>query len=79
MTAEPGIPMPPVKRQRYSTKYPLRTMEIGESFLVEVSHPANREKYQCAVLCAAWKENLRSGKKFKTRQVPEGVRVWRIK
>lgn len=79
---ESGIPMPPAKRGRYSSrcpcKYPLRTMEVGESFFVPVSHPANLEKYQCAVIAAAWKIGKKTGKRFTSRQVEGGVRVWRV-
>ena len=77
MTAEPGIPLP--RKQVGQIKYPLHTMKVRESFLVEVERKSEFKLHQVAVMAAAWRENKRSGKKFTSRQVSEGVRVWRIK
>ena len=52
-------------------KYPFLEMEIGDSFLV-----TDRARPQ--VGAAAGNAGKFSGRKFTTRTVPGGVRVWRV-
>jgi hypothetical protein len=76
ISTESGIPLKRPANHGQS-KYPLNTMEVNDSFLVRVCHPTNRKKFQSAVLRAAW--NIReTGKRFTSRQVENGVRVWRV-
>jgi hypothetical protein len=51
--------------------YPFGEMEVGDSFLAEA-------KLLQRVRFAASKFGKDHNKKFATRQVPEGVRVWRV-
>lgn len=54
-----------------NTVYPLKEMSVGDSFFV-----AN--KRSIVVASAVWHHGKRYGKKFCTRKVDGGVRVWRI-
>ena len=67
-----NIPIPP--KQAVQIKYPLRDLEIGESFLVTVPEWGVKAKFQAAAMQAA---RCVKGKKFTSRQVAEGIRVWR--
>jgi hypothetical protein len=70
---ESGIPLPPTNSTHQSgVSNTLRTMKIGESFLyrglpVTVRIIANRISKEAG------------GRKFATRKVEGGLRVWRIK
>lgn len=63
---------PPIipEKIRKVSKYPLRTMEIGESFLTE-------NQYQ-VVQNSVNRMHQISSKKFEIRRVKNGTRVWRI-
>jgi len=60
-----GIPVPPTK-----AKYPWRTMEIGDSFLVTDKAKA------ASVRVATYKERV-DGRRFLARPTSEGMRIWR--
>ena len=64
-----NIPIPPKRNQ--TSKYPLSTMEVGDSFLVV---GAVQARLSGSVGTVA----RRTGRKFTTRKTFEGVRVWRI-
>lgn len=74
MTITKGIPIPP-KNCGTKSCYPLREMKVGDSFLVEVPAGERKAKFQVALCLAARRVE---GKKFTTRQVENGVRVWRV-
>lgn len=67
-TVEKGVPIPAVKPKGRKPKYPFAEMEIEDSIYSE----------ERAICVAALKYAERSGKKFVTRQVGHGYRVWRV-
>ena len=64
---ERGIEIPP---KRGKENYPLREMEVGDSFLVP-----NSKKWNCGVFQPFRKKGIF----FCQRKVEEGIRIWRIK
>jgi hypothetical protein len=66
---EKAIPIPQDRN-----KYPFKTMEVGDSFFV----PANGEALQRVQnrVSNSWKRH--ASKRFLSRQIDGGVRVWRI-
>jgi hypothetical protein len=62
---EKGVPI--IGRQ----KYPFGEMEVGDSFLAD-------EALLDRLRAAAAHFGKNHNKKFAVRQVPEGVRVWRV-
>ena len=75
---EKNIPFP--ERKMYkgrAEKYPFKTMEIGDSFIVECI-PEEKQKTSNRVVGAAIWVARQQGKKFRTRQVDGGVRCWRF-
>jgi hypothetical protein len=67
---EDGIEIPKPRRGRKGEKYPLSRLLVGQSFFV-----AGQEK---SFLGSIARSNKYAGKKFITRKVEGGVRVWRI-
>lgn len=75
-TVEKGIPLPS-PRTRDGSKYPMDSMEVGDSFLVLISDYASPISATCSVLAAA-KRGFPE-KKFTTRTLnAEHIRVWRV-
>lgn len=70
-----GVPLPPSARSPRASKYPLRDMDVGDSFFVpgvpvrnlsgRLINPARRLGYKVAT--RSWSENGVAG-----------VRVWRV-
>jgi hypothetical protein len=71
---ENGI-KPPVSRPH--RKYRFKDMKIGQSFVIEVAQDDTEERIRLMrnALSAAY--NYRP-KKFQTKSVKEGIRVWRV-
>lgn len=77
---ERGIPIPPTTsgqhafkaHKRGAKKYPVYTMEVGDSFFVSWA------EYRGANSCV-YKHVIATGKKFVHRIVDGGIRYWRIK
>lgn len=68
---EKGIPIPEGDGRRgRAPKYPWRNMEVGDSFFV-------REK-PSAVARGACEAGKRCGRKFISRRIDDGVRIWRV-
>ena len=65
---EKGIEVPNYERYR---KYPFEGMEIGDSFLVP-------HEMKNRVQASASSYGRRKNKRFLTRTVESGVRVWRV-
>lgn len=63
---ESNIPVPLFRKS--CSLYPFDTMEVGDSFLAEEAN----------VRSAAGQYSKRHGRKFTTRAVEGGYRVWRI-
>jgi hypothetical protein len=65
---ERGIPLP--KKKKRAAVYPFDLMNVGDSFLV------SKEKIKAvrqAVIAIP-----KDGRKFVTRTMPNGLRVWRV-
>jgi len=73
---EEGIKVP-ARGPGQKMKYPWNKMEIGDSFLVKASTDSRLKVQQCITACAG-SYGKRHGMKFASRQVEDGVRVWRI-
>jgi hypothetical protein len=70
---QPDVPMPPPHRhRRKASKWPFERMAIGDSFLV--ADPAQWDRtQQCASIYGR-----RLKRKFTTRKMDDGLRVWRV-
>lgn len=73
---EKNVPIPPKSRNERDSKYPLRQMAAGDSFLIAIPDGAPKEQYARAQqsvqsYASRWKV------KVTTRKVDGGVRVWR--
>lgn len=64
-----NVPIP--EKVGRECKYPWRQMEIGDSFFIE----GKRTNNMCSLIAAAGK---RIGRKFISRTIGNGVRIWRI-
>lgn len=74
---EKNVAIPTIERPNRKTgayKYPFAKMEVGDSFFV----PINREKELKSVASSSSLYGSKLGRKFTTRKVVGGVRVWRI-
>jgi len=72
---EKDIPIPSIShKNRPSTIYPLKQMEIGDSFFVPDNDKGKKSTVRSAVLVIA----KRIGIKIVTRKVEGGLRVWRV-
>jgi len=68
ITVEKNIPIPsPAKKE--PTKYPWKTMEVGDSFFVKGDAKSVRSQASYAT--------KRYCRKFVTRQEKDGIRFWR--
>ena len=67
MKIEKNVPIP-----SHQTPYPFGEMDVGDSFLVTDRTPGS-------VSNAACQYGKRHGKKFITRSMNKGIRVWRMK
>ena len=68
-----NVPMPATGTGGRNEIYPWRVIEIGDSFFVTPDQIT--PKY---VTRRAWQASKLTGRKFITRQVDGGVRVWRV-
>lgn len=73
---EHDIPIPSPIREGKPPVYPWRKMEIGDSFLVPLD--SYSRKAHSRLSTALSQAGRRSGRKFCTRRVEGGIRVWRI-
>lgn len=67
---EKGIPIP--KKERKS-KYPLAEMQIGDSFLIDLD--GKKSEGTKTYICTS---STKLGIKTIVREIPEGLRVWRV-
>lgn len=73
-----GVPMPG-KRSNDRCRYPFRTMEVGDSFLVPFKMVRGRRIDHYAVNEAASRFRRRNpGYSFNWQLTDEGIRVWRV-
>lgn len=68
---EKNIPIP----QRLGIQFNFREMEVGDSILIPCE-PDSLEKSRAASALGKFKKE--TGLKFVTRQMPEGMRIWRV-
>lgn len=79
-----GIPCPPWRVKAKGKKLGERKirqwsrMEVGDSFF-EPCKPAQAHRLRTSVSAGASAAGARLGRRFETRIVPGGVRVWRTK
>ena len=72
-----GVEIPPPNTTNGSRRiYPFREMEIGDSFLVPVD--GDKKLQQARIGSAASYYGKRNNKRFVTRTVDGGARVWRV-
>lgn len=69
---EKGVPLPPRK-----SKYPFAEMEPGDSFFAKPNEGQSLKQLHNSIMGCA-RLRLFPGKKFTSRQMDGGVRVWRI-
>lgn len=67
-----GVPIPPAKK---SAKYPVRQMQIGDSFFVSAK---NRNLNNLSQLSGRLTFNHKP-KRFICRKEKDGIRIWRVK
>lgn len=70
---EKGVPILETRGTR-TEEYPFRDLEIGDSFLIP--SPSSKEKQ--SILSQAYNRGKKLNRRFVTRTVPEGLRVWRV-
>lgn len=71
---ESGIPIPTPGQGR--PKYPWGLLEVGQSFIVECEE---WERESCLNSLTSCRANAqRRGKRFAIRNVPKGLRIWRV-
>ena len=75
MKIEKDIPIPHSRLTGNRKKYPFENMEIGDSFFVQVVNIFEKRKRASSIIACARRE---LPKKFISRQVDGGVRIWRI-
>ena len=71
---ENNIPLPKPAQGR--PKYPFSALELRQSFIVPCEDWDRERVMNSLTSCRA--NAQRHGKKFAMRQVPSGVRVWRV-
>ena len=73
-TIDKKIPIP-----EKQSKYPWREMEVGDSFFVEATdHDKGRLQKDLFNSSGYYARRNNAKAKFTTRQMDDGVRVWRI-
>lgn len=77
---EKNVPIPPKIHGGVRRKYFFGEMEIGDSFFIPVLPPKDKLSIQTSVLAAHHMYNKSHGTHIKitTRQVADGVRIWRV-
>ena len=72
-----GVPITQSHYSRGTRKYPLHLMEVGDSYMVTID--AEDAVKLSSARTSPCTYGLRHNKKFVTRKVEGGVRVWRTK
>lgn len=55
------------------TRYPFGLMEVGDSFVMDATAPEHRNAQAACSVYGRY-----HGKRFKTKMMPDGLRIWRI-
>lgn len=71
---EKSVPLPPRKRSN-AIPYPLREMEVGDSFFIPAIGTLEIRTTQSRIISRA---RFMTERKFRTASVEGGLRVWRI-
>lgn len=73
---EKGIEIPSrLRKSGKPSKYPFAQLEVGESFLVRTTSKKSKVNRQVG-LCSSFRKY--APKRFTSRTIAEGVRIWRI-
>ncbi len=72
---EKGVEMPEIKPWGRRAKYPLREMNVGDSFFVPC--PLDKKKMIVQSITGSARQKRFPDKKFTSRSVEGGVRCWR--
>lgn len=75
---ESGIPMPVRSHELTFRKYPWRTLELDQSFMVPCVKDKQDDLSNSLTSNRRYAEK-QTGFKFATRRTPDGIRVWRTK
>ena len=71
LAVEVGIPLTASKTQ---SKYPIATLQVGESFLIPGS--ITNVESRASSLAFYWSRKLQ--RRYVTRRVADGIRIWRL-
>lgn len=76
---EKNIPIPEPKKRK--CKYPFNEMEVGDSFFYPIENNLSTNEMQMRLVNASCSFNRKNGNtyKFRSTQLKNGVRIWRIK
>ena len=75
-TIEKNVPITTMLRGYRENQFPLDHMEVGDSFLITGDEDFVTRKGKTVRSSVAY-YSRRTGRKFLTRKVTDGVRVWR--
>lgn len=78
---ERGIPIPAKCPSNGNRIYPFDKMKIKDSFFVKLKSLESKEYLQDKLIRLAYyyTKRCKNNRKFTTRQLNKGVRVWRVK
>lgn len=71
---EKGIPIPYGKSDNGERRTAAEKLEVGESFLI----PGTTEEIFRTARNLAYNVRYKTGRKFRTRKLADGIRIWRI-
>ena len=76
-----NIPIPPRTPTTRMSKFPLESMDVGDSFLIPIEDGRNisEEGNRVANVIRKWARRRGDGWKFSRRITSQGIRIWRIK
>jgi hypothetical protein len=76
---EDSVPLPASWNNGRPEKYPWRSLEMGQSFLVPYDTGKTKAEMAKKISNRAFDAQKRlGGRKFSVRSTDEGVRVWRV-
>jgi hypothetical protein len=73
---ESGIPLP-LEAQGRKIKYPIATLQVGQSFLAACA-PEDSRKLISSVSTLCVRHTKKTGRRYTCRTIEGGVRVWRL-
>jgi hypothetical protein len=74
-----GVPLPSGLSKSPNHDWPFHQLEVGDSFFIPYPDGDKAMRIRVSAAAQAAERNKRAaGKKFATRAVPGGARVWRV-